>query len=113
MNVPKMPRTEVTDHLSMELAWPQADAVATVTTADLERWGVESKAALDQAADNLRRLTSVSEGDLVRTFRMSLQLMRQLRRVLAKDDPLRDKLADAAALVDRDVVDARRQLELG
>jgi superfamily II RNA helicase len=63
--------------------------------------------------EDLRRLTSVSEGDLVRTFRMALQLMRQLRRVLAHDDPLRAKLLDAAALVDRDVVDARRQLELG
>jgi len=63
--------------------------------------------------EHLGRLTSASEGDLVRTFRMSLQLMRQLRRVLGTDDPLRDKLADAAALVDRDVVDARRQLELG
>jgi superfamily II RNA helicase len=63
--------------------------------------------------DHLARLTSASEGDLVRTFRMSLQLMRQLRRVLDAQDPLRDKLADAAALIDRDVVDARRQLELG
>jgi len=63
--------------------------------------------------ERLARLTNVSEGDLVRTFRMSLQLMRQLRRVLPADDPLCDKLADAAALMDRDVVDARRQLELG
>jgi superfamily II RNA helicase len=63
--------------------------------------------------ENLKRLTSASEGDLVRTFRMSLQLMRQLRRVLPADDPLRAKLADAAERMDRDVVDARRQLELG
>jgi superfamily II RNA helicase len=63
--------------------------------------------------ENLKRLTSASEGDLVRTFRMSLQLMRQLRRVLPGDDPLRAKLADAADRMDRDVVDARRQLELG
>jgi superfamily II RNA helicase len=62
---------------------------------------------------NLGRITSVSEGDLVRTFRMALQLMRQLRRVLSKDDPLRDKLKEAADAMDRDVVDARRQLELG
>ena len=63
--------------------------------------------------ESLRRFTNVSEGDLVRNLRMSLQLMRQLRRVLDKDDPLRPKLADAAALIDRDVVDARRQLDLG
>jgi len=65
------------------------------------------------AFEDLRRLTNVSEGDLVRALRMALQLMRQLGRVLDADDPLRGKLAEAAALLDRDVVDARRQLELG
>ncbi len=63
--------------------------------------------------DELRQVTSASEGDLVRTLRMSLQLMRQLRRILPKDDALRGKLAEAADKMDRDVVDARRQLELG
>ena len=63
--------------------------------------------------ENLQRITSTTEGDLVRTFRMALQLMRQLRRVLDKADPLRDKLQEASDLMDRDVVDARRQLELG
>ncbi|MGH7161931.1 MAG: DEAD/DEAH box helicase, partial [Planctomycetota bacterium] len=63
--------------------------------------------------EELQRLTSASEGDLVRTFRMALQLMRQLRRVLKGDDPLRAALHDAAARMDRDEVDARRQLELG
>lgn len=63
--------------------------------------------------DDLKKYTNVSEGDLVRALRMALQLMRQLGRVLDKDDPLRAKLAEAAALLDRDVVDARRQLELG
>ncbi len=62
---------------------------------------------------DLGRLTSVTEGDMVRTLRMALQLMRQLRRVLEQDDPLRDKLREAADKIDRDVVDARRQLELG
>jgi superfamily II RNA helicase len=63
--------------------------------------------------DELKNHTNVSEGDIVRTFRMALQLMRQLGRVLDKEDPLRGKLGEASALLDRDVVDARRQLELG
>lgn len=63
--------------------------------------------------DEVMRLTTAPEGDLVRTFRMALQLMRQLGRVLDKEDALRAKLHDAASLMDRDVVDARRQLELG
>ena len=58
-------------------------------------------------------MTNASEGDLVRTFRKALQLMRQLHRVLDKKDPLRSKLEEAAGAMDRDVVDARRQLELG
>ena len=41
------------------------------------------------------------------------KLMRQLRRLLPRDDELTGKLAEAAQLMDRDVVDARRQLELG
>jgi superfamily II RNA helicase len=63
--------------------------------------------------DEVLKLTTAPEGDLVRTFRMALQLMRQLGRVLDKEDELRSKLHDAASLMDRDVVDARRQLELG
>jgi superfamily II RNA helicase len=65
------------------------------------------------AFDELRNVTNVSEGDLVRALRMALQLMRQLGRVLDRDDPLRTKLGEASMLLDRDVVDARRQLELG
>ena len=63
--------------------------------------------------DELSRYTSVSQGDLVRTLRMALQLMRQLKSVLEPDNPLRRKLQDAIGRMDRDVVDARRQLELG
>jgi superfamily II RNA helicase len=63
--------------------------------------------------EDLGRVTAASEGDLVRTFRMALQLIRQLHRVIPRDDPLRAKLEEASMLIDRDVVDARRQLELG
>ncbi len=63
--------------------------------------------------EDLRRFTNTSEGDLVRTLRMALQLMRQLRRVIDRKDPLGEKLDEAARRMDRDVVDARRQLELG
>lgn len=66
-----------------------------------------------ESFENLQRLTSASEGDLVRNLRMALQLMRQLRRLLPRGDELAGKLAEAAGLMDRDVVDARRQLELG
>jgi hypothetical protein len=61
----------------------------------------------------LLEMSNISEGDLVRTLRMSLQLMRQLRRVLDQHDELGERLRAAAERMDRDVVDARRQLELG
>ncbi|MFQ5844514.1 MAG: helicase-related protein [Planctomycetota bacterium] len=63
--------------------------------------------------EDLLRMTTASEGDLVRTFRMALQQMRQLRGLLGPRDPLRSRLRDAVGRMDRDVVDARRQLELG
>ena len=63
--------------------------------------------------EKLLEMSSISEGDLVRTLRMALQLMRQLRRVLDPKTPLAERLREAADRMDRDVVDARRQLELG
>ncbi|MHC4955361.1 MAG: DEAD/DEAH box helicase [Planctomycetota bacterium] len=63
--------------------------------------------------DQLLEMSSISEGDLVRTLRMALQLMRQLRRILDPADDLALRLKEAADAMDRDVVDARRQLELG
>jgi superfamily II RNA helicase len=57
--------------------------------------------------------TSASDGDLVRSFRLSLQLMRNTQYALPKGDPLRDKMREAVARMNRDVVDAERQLRLG
>jgi hypothetical protein len=44
---------------------------------------------------------------------MSIQLMRQVRRAISKDWDLHEKLDEAVQLLNRDEVDARRQLELG
>ena len=52
-------------------------------------------------------------GDLCRTFRMALQLMRQVRRAIDPKWDLAQRLEEAAAMMNRDVVDAKRQLELG
>ncbi len=57
--------------------------------------------------------TSASDGDLVRYLRLTIQLMRNTAYALDKDDPLRDKLLAAVRKVNRDVVDAERQLRLG
>ena len=52
-------------------------------------------------------------GDVCRTFRMALQLVRQVRRTLDDRDSLSDRLDEVVEQVDRDEVDAKRQLELG
>lgn len=63
--------------------------------------------------EELEELTEVSPGDLCRSFRMALQLMRQTRRAIDPAWDLTDRLRDAIKAIDRDEVDARRQLELG
>jgi superfamily II RNA helicase len=63
--------------------------------------------------DRLRELTSVSDGDLVRNFRMAIQLIRQVRSQLTVEPEVARKLTRAIDLLNRDEVDARRQMTLG
>ena len=51
---------------------------------------------------------------MVRNFRLLLQYCRQIHKALPRDDDTtRKKLRDLMKALDRDEVDARRQLELG
>jgi superfamily II RNA helicase len=65
--------------------------------------------------EDLAEYTTASDGDLVRTFRQAIQVMRNVRNALhhvgAKE--LEEKFSKAIASVNRDYVDAKRQLELG
>ena len=63
--------------------------------------------------EELEELTEEPPGGVCRTFRMALQLVRQVRRTLESEDSLHDRLGEVGELVNRDEVDARRQLELG
>jgi len=56
---------------------------------------------------------SAPPGDVCRTLRMAIQLLRQVRRTLDHRDELADRIEGAMAALNRDEVDARRQLELG
>ncbi len=61
----------------------------------------------------LGEVTTVGEGDLVRSFRLMLQCARQIRRALP--DTEQDLVAKVQAVMDavnRDEVDARRQLDV-
>ena len=53
----------------------------------------------------------VPEGDLVRLFRMVIQLMRVLRDRL-EDPVIAEKMGDALRLMNRGVVDAQAELEV-
>jgi superfamily II RNA helicase len=57
--------------------------------------------------------TDATPGDIVRNFRMAVQLMRQVRRAIDPAWDLHGRLSEAMEAIHRDVVDARRQLELG
>ena len=57
--------------------------------------------------------TSAADGDIVRYFRLTIQLLRNTSLACPKDDPLRKRLRAAVDLVCRDVIDAERQLRMG
>jgi superfamily II RNA helicase len=63
--------------------------------------------------EELEELSPIPPGDLCRGLRMALQLMRQVRRAIDPSWDLFERLGEARSALNRDVVDARRQLELG
>ena len=58
-------------------------------------------------------MSGIDGGDFVRTMRMAIQMMRQLRHALSADYSLRHRLDEAIVAINRDAVDAKRQFELG
>ncbi|MFY9342783.1 MAG: DEAD/DEAH box helicase [Planctomycetota bacterium] len=62
--------------------------------------------------EDLERLGHSDAGDTVRTLRMAIQMMRQVRMTVGKS-ALGARLEEAVVAVNRDVVDAKRQFELG
>lgn len=60
---------------------------------------------------DLEEYTNTSRGDLVRTFRLSIQLLRQIRKAMPPDPELHRKLGICIEIINRDEVDALRQLQ--
>jgi superfamily II RNA helicase len=63
--------------------------------------------------DEIALLTNIAQGDLVRTLRLTLQLLKQMRKVYAADAALCEQLDRIHERINRDEIDAKRQLELG
>jgi superfamily II RNA helicase len=79
-------------------------------------WGLTAVVAAwmqGAAFEELEEFTEATPGDIVRYLRMAVQLMRQVRRAIDESWDLRDRLGECMEIIHRDVVDARRQLELG
>jgi superfamily II RNA helicase len=79
-------------------------------------WGIA--AAIDAwsrggSVEDLERLAHSDAGDVVRTLRMAIQMMRQVRISVGGKSQLGARLEEAIVAVNRDVVDAKRQFELG
>ncbi len=66
-------------------------------------------ASFEQLAD----YTNASLGDLVRVFRLTVQVLRQLKKAVKGKREFGEKLERVIERINRDVVDAKRQLELG
>jgi superfamily II RNA helicase len=65
------------------------------------------------SVDDLERFAHTDAGDVVRTLRMAIQMMRQVRLTVGKGEALGARLEEAIVAINRDVVDAKRQFELG
>jgi len=59
---------------------------------------------------HLDRYVQIDEGELVRYFRIAIQVMREMKASPAISDPLKKKLSLCMSRVNRDVVDAEKQL---
>ncbi len=66
-----------------------------------------------QDFEAVEELTPATPGEICRTFRMALQLMRSVRRTLGPDSDLSGRLDEVFGRINREEIDARRQLALG
>jgi superfamily II RNA helicase len=79
-------------------------------------WGLtEAAAAWYEGApvEELEDLMDATPGDFCRVLRMSIQLMRNTKRAIDVSWDLGEKLDEAVLAINRDEIDARRQLRLG
>ena len=82
------------------------------------QWGLSQPVqvwAEGGSLDDLARVSEIASGDIIRYFRLTLQMVRQFRKALQglKTPELLETLDLAAALLNRDEVDAEQQLLAG
>ena len=86
---------------------PRSKAPAFALTHTMEAWMHQ------MAFDRITRIAAVDEGELVRYFRMTVQVLRELQDAPSDDPALRETAARAIQRINRDVIDAEAQLRMG
>jgi superfamily II RNA helicase len=65
------------------------------------------------AFDKILRFTDTDEGEIVRYFRMSVQILREINDAKVSSHILRAKIRETIRVINRDIVDAEKQLREG
>ncbi len=63
--------------------------------------------------EELRQYADIADGDFVRSFRLVIDMLRQIRRAMPEHTALVAKIDRCVGRINRDVVDAERQLRVG
>jgi superfamily II RNA helicase len=63
--------------------------------------------------DKTLRFGDTDEGEVVRYFRMSVQILREISDAKISSYVLKDKIKETIRVINRDVVDAEKQLREG
>lgn len=63
--------------------------------------------------DKILRFSDTDEGEVVRYFRMSVQVLREISEAKVASYILKDKIKETIRVINRDVIDAERQLREG
>ena len=63
--------------------------------------------------DKILRFSDTDEGEVVRYFRMSIQILREINDAKVASHLLKDKIRETIRVINRDIVDAEKQLREG
>jgi superfamily II RNA helicase len=63
--------------------------------------------------DKTLQFTDTDEGEIVRYFRMSIQVLREINEAKVASHVLKEKIKETIGVINRDVVDAEKQLREG
>jgi superfamily II RNA helicase len=65
------------------------------------------------AFDRMLRFSDTDEGEVVRYFRMSIQILREINKAKVASPVLKDKIKETVRVINRDIIDAEKQLREG